>query len=157
MSDVATPPKDLYETLRSLAFCGGMNDDQIRVLASLARFVDFPSGTVIFSESDPATHCYLVLDGSVLLEICGPNKCTTILTIGPGELLGWSTTLGAPRLTATARCLEPPRVIELVGADLLAVCDANPALGYQLMKCIAQTLSGRLTATRLQLLDLYGG
>ncbi len=157
MSDVTTPSQDLFETLRSLTFCRGLSDDQVRSLLKLAKFEQFPSGTVIFNECDPATHCYLVISGSVFLEICGPDKCTTILTIGPGELLGWSTMLGAARLTATARCLEPTCVVEMVGAEVLALCDADPALGYQLMKCIAQALSGRLTATRLQLLDLFQG
>ena len=65
--------------------------------------------------------------------------------------------LGASRLTATARCQEATRAIELVGAEVIALCETDPAIGYQLMKCIAHTLSGRLTATRLQLLDLFRG
>ncbi len=157
MSDVAAPAQDLFQTLRSLAFFRGMSDAELGSLAKLAKLVEFPAGTVIFSECEPATHAYLIVTGSVLLEICGPDKCTTILTIGPGELLGWSTMLGASRLTATARCQEATRAIELVGAEVIALCETDPAIGYQLMKCIAHTLSGRLTATRLQLLDLFRG
>lgn len=155
MSNVPETKQDVFETLRSLAFFRGMNDSEIRSLASLAKPVEFSAGTVIFNESDVATHSYLIVEGSVLLEICGPDKCTTILTIGPGELLGWSTMLGAPRLTATARCLETTRAIEVVGSEVLALCEQDHGFGYQLMKCIARTLSGRLTATRLQLLDLF--
>lgn len=155
MSNDATTLQDLFLTLRSLAFFRSMSDAEIRSLATLAKQVEFPAGTVIFSECDAATHSYLIVKGSVFLEICGPDKCTTILTIGPGELLGWSTMLGAPRLTATARCLEATQAIELVGSEVIALCEKDTAFGYQLMKCIAQTLSGRLTATRLQLLDLF--
>jgi CRP-like cAMP-binding protein len=70
-------------------------------------------------------------------------------------LLGWTTILGGGRLTATARCQEATRAIELPGPELIALCEADPVVGYQLMKCVAQTLARRLTATRLQLLDLY--
>jgi CRP/FNR family cyclic AMP-dependent transcriptional regulator len=157
MSEIATSQTEILEALRSLAFLRGMPDDHLRSLTRLAKQVEFPAGTVIFNECEPATHCYVIVEGSVLMEICGTEKCTTILTVGPGELLGWSTILGASRLTVTARCLEPTRAIELLGADVTAECEADPILGYQLMKCVARTLSGRLTATRLQLLDLFRG
>ena len=155
MSQVANPSQDLFATLRSLDFLRDLKDEHIRNLMSIAEVVDFPAGTLIFSECDPAVHCYLILDGSVLLEICGPDECTKILTMGSGELLGWSPLLGAPRLTATARCQEPTQAVELIGTDVLKLCEADHDFGYELMKCVARTLSGRLTATRLQLLDLF--
>ena len=145
----------VWERLRSLAFLRTMSDDHLRSLADLARLVEFEEGTVVFSECGPATHCYLIESGSVLLEICGPDRCTTILTVGPGELLGWSAVLGNSRLTATARCQQPTVGFEFLGVDVLGLCDADPDLGYQLMRCLVRTLSGRLTATRLQLLDLF--
>ncbi len=145
----------VWMKLRSLAFLRSMSDDHLRSLASLARAVEFEEGTVVFSECGPATHCYLIASGSVLLEICGPDRCTTILTVGPGELLGWSAVLGNSRLTATARCQEPTQAFEFLGADVLTMCDANTDLGYHLMRCLVRTLSGRLTATRLQMLDLF--
>ena len=157
MSDVANPPQDLFQTLRSLDFLRKLKDEHIRDLMSIAKMVEFPAGTVIFSECDPASHCYLIVSGNVLLEICGPDRCTKILTMSSGELLGWSTLLGAPRLTATARAQESTQAIELLGADVLKLCEANHDFGYELMKCVARTLSGRLTATRLQLLDLFNG
>lgn len=155
MSNVAPPSNDRFTTLRSLSFLQGMDDEQIRLLSELANEAEFAEGTLIFSECQAATHCYLIVSGSVLLEICGPDRCTTILTIGPGELLGWSTLLGSARLTASARCLETTRSFEFDGTKLLALCDANPSFGYQLMRCVVRTLSGRLTATRLQMLDLF--
>jgi CRP-like cAMP-binding protein len=111
---------------------------------------------IIFSEGDPASHCYLILDGSVLLEICGPTGRTQILTVGEGELLGWSAVLGAGQLTATARATTATRAIVLGGQELSSLCEQSPEFGYQFMRCTAMALAKRLTATRLQLLDLYG-
>ncbi len=146
---------EVYARLRALELFKGMGEKEIRSLAELAEEVEFSAGTVIFTECEPATHCYLIVTGHVVLEICDPDKCSPISTVGPGELLGWTTVLGGGRLTATARCQEPTRAIELPGPELIALCESNPVVGYQLMKCVAQTLAGRLTATRLQLLDLY--
>lgn len=146
----------LHAALRELEFLRGVDEEHLQRLADLGEFVDFPEGTVIFNEGEPASHCYLIVDGSVLLEICGPGGCTRILTIGEGDILGWSSMLGKAELTAAARTISPTRAIELSGEKVLALCEQIPVLGYQLMRCTALALAKRLTATRLQLLDLYG-
>ena len=143
--------------MRELSFFRGLGDDQLRLLTDLATPVEFPSGTLIFSECEPATDFYVIISGCVFLEICGPQKCTTILTLGPGELLGWSTLLGSSHLTATARCQEATRAFVLAGPEVNAKVDLNPRLGHELMRCVAYSISQRLTATRLQLLDLFQG
>jgi CRP/FNR family cyclic AMP-dependent transcriptional regulator len=156
MSDENISDDELWETLRGLEFLRGVADEHVKELASLSKVVDFPEGTIVFSEGEPALHCYLIVDGSVLLEICGPAGCTPILTVGEGELLGWSPVLGAAQLTSTARTRTSTRAIQLSGRELLTLCEQIPEFGYQFMRCTALALAKRLTATRLQLLDLYG-
>jgi CRP-like cAMP-binding protein len=155
MNEENASEEERWEILRELGFLRGIGDDHVKSIASLGKVVDFPEGTVIFGECEPATHCYLIVDGSVLLEIGGPAGRKQILTVGKGELLGWSTLLGAAQLTATARTLTGTRAIELSGHHILDLCEQFPDFGYQFMRCTARALAKRLTATRLQLLDLY--
>ena len=42
------------------------------------------------------------------------------------------------------------------GACLRGKCEADPALGYELMRRFAAVMIDRLQHTRLRLLDLYG-
>ena len=42
------------------------------------------------------------------------------------------------------------------GACLRGKCEADPQLGYDLMKLFAAVIVERLQATRLRLLDVYG-
>jgi len=49
------------------------------------------------------------------------------------------------------------RAIAADGRQLLAICEQHPRFGYEFMKRAALALSRRLNATRLQLLDVYGG
>jgi CRP-like cAMP-binding protein len=156
MTQITKPRASISDSLRSFGFLQNLTDDQITSLGCISRVVEFAPGMVIFSENDPAIHGYLIVEGHVLVEICSPAQCHTVLTVGPGELLGWSALLGAPLLTASARALEATRAIELTGTDVGLLCERDPVLGYQLMKGIAQALSNRLTATRLQLLDMFG-
>ena len=151
-----TDPK-VVETLRSLQFLQEVPDELIEQLADISRVDEFPAGTVIFRQGDPARAIYLIVEGTVTLEICASAVgCKRILTVGPGELLGWSPVLEQERLTATARTLSPTRVVEINGPQAIAMCTHNPRLGYEFMKRAALALAKRLNATRLQLLNVYG-
>ncbi len=152
---MATP--DLLAQLRDVEFLQGFADDLLGKMAEMSRLVDFPSGAVIFREGEPATKVYLVTSGNVSIEICAPGVgCRRILTIGSGELLGWSPMLGQSQLTATARALADTSAIEINAGQLLTICEHNSRFGYELMVRAAGALSKRLNATRLQLVDVYG-
>ena len=117
----------------------------------------FEKDDVIFREGDVAEHIYLITQGNVSLEICAPSVgCRRILTVGKGELLGWSPVLEQPRLAATARTLSPTKAAKISGGQILALCEHNPRLGFEFMRRAALALAKRLNATRVQLLDVYG-
>lgn len=156
MSNKDTKGQKLYETLRGVAFLRGVSDEQVRDVAAIGRLVHVPKGEFLFREADPGVNCYLVIEGIISLEFCSPSAgCATILTIGEGELLSWSPLLGHEKLTASARTLTDVRMIELNAERLLELCKKNPEFGYKFMRCTSLALAKRLTATRLQLLDLY--
>jgi CRP-like cAMP-binding protein len=149
--------ENLLGILRDIRFLRGIDDEHLKQLAELGKFVEFPEGKIIFRECEPASCCFLIVDGSVSLEICGPGVgCRRILTVGEGELLGWSAVLEQPLLTATARTLTATRVIELSGRQVSTLCEFDPEFAYEFMRRTALTLVHRLTATRKQLLEKYG-
>jgi CRP-like cAMP-binding protein len=149
--------RPIVETLRQIAFLDGITDEQLEQIAAIAILEDFPAGHVIFREGGPATDVFLIADGSASLEICSPGTgCRRILTVSHGELLGWSPLLELARLTATARALTPATAIRIPAGPALALCEGDPRLGYELMRRTAMALAKRLSAARLQLLNLYG-
>lgn len=145
------------ETLRGIQFLRDLPDDLIVQLAGVAQVVELPADTVIFRQGEAASTLHLVIEGNISLEICAPGVgCKRILTIGPGELLGWSPLLEQGRLTATARTITEVRTVAFSGPQVLAICEQNPRFGYEFMKRAALALAKRLSATRLQLLDIFG-
>jgi CRP-like cAMP-binding protein len=145
------------DTLRGIQFLRDLSEELIEQLAGVARVVEFPAGTVIFRQGDVASTLYLVVEGNVSLEVCAPGVgCKRILTVGPGELLGWSPVLEQGRLTATARSISATQTVAFSGPQVLAICEQNPRFGYEFMKRAAMALGKRLNATRLQLLDVFG-
>jgi CRP/FNR family transcriptional regulator, cyclic AMP receptor protein len=148
---------NVADALRGIQFLRDSSDDLIDELASVAQVVEFSDGSVIFRQGDTASTMYLVVEGNVSLEICAPGVgCKRILTVGRGELLGWSPVLEQSRLTATARTLSGVQAIAFSGPQIIAICEQNPRFGYWFMKRAAMALAKRLNATRLQLLDVFG-
>ena len=147
----------LIETLSGIDFLDGFSEDDVEQLAKVAKVCDFDAYETVFPEGAVADSVYLVVSGKVSLEICAPSVgCKRILTVGAGEVLGWSGLLHESRLTATARALEPTRVVRLDSAQLLALCERDTRFGYELMRRAMAALATRLNATRMQLLDVYG-
>ena len=75
---------------------------------------------------------------------------------GDGDLLGLSPLVEQSRSSATARTVTETEVIQLNAGQILTLCEHNPAFGYEFMRRAAIALSHRLSATRLQLIDVYG-
>ena len=145
------------DMLRGVQFLRELSDDLMDQLVAVARTVEYPAETVIFRQGDAASTLHLIIDGNVSLELCAPGVgCKRILTIGPGELLGWSPVLEQGRLTATARTISEVRTVAFSGPQVLAICEQNSRFGYEFMKRAALALAKRLSATRLQLLDVFG-
>lgn len=148
---------ELNGILRNLHFLAGANDDWLQRLAETAVVQDYEAQQIIARQGDPAAAIYLVVSGQVSLEICGAGVgCKRIMTVGPGELLGWSAVLEPVQWTATARTSEATRVVRLEGTALMQLCEQDPYFGYHFMRRVALAISKRLSATRLQLLDVYG-
>ena len=80
----------------------------------------------------------------------------TILTVGPGEVFGWSSLFFERPKTASARTVEPTQALALDAVRLRELCDVDTRLGYLLTRRILDVVSERLKATRMQLLDIYG-
>ena len=60
------------------------------------------------------------------------------MTVGEGELLGWSPVLEQSQLTATARAFAPTSAIEINASQILAICEHDPRFGFELMRRAAR-------------------
>jgi len=148
--------QDLLPIIREIQFLHDLPDDYLEPLAAIASIQDYQAGAFAFREGQKETRFYLIIKGVVSLEFCTPGLgCKRLQTVGAGELLGWSPILGLTEVTATARVLEPTRLLVIDARQLAALCEHNPRFGYELMRRTALALSQRLSATRLQLLDVY--
>jgi CRP-like cAMP-binding protein len=149
--------RSLETVLADAPFLDGLGPDRIALLAGCAGNVHFGAGDTIFRQGDPADAFYVVRQGSVALEQFVPGRGPVVIeTIEAGEVLGWSWLFKPYRWHFDARALGVVRATGFDGACLRGKCEADPALGYELMGRFAQVLIERLQWTRLRLLDVYG-
>jgi CRP-like cAMP-binding protein len=149
-------PETIPETLQGLAFTQDLPSTQLDALAALAFEVTFPEDFTIFRETEAGELLYLIKEGHVALYVSVPGQGRkTILTLGPGQILGWSSLFPSGRKTASARTVTPVEAIAFNTAQLREAMDADKELGYALLWRIADVVASRLKATRLQLLDIF--
>jgi len=150
-------PRSLESLIADAPLFDGMAPEALALLAGCASNVRFAEGERLFTEGEPADRFYVLRHGSVALEMFVPARGTAVIeTIEAGEVLGWSWLFEPYRWHFDARALSLVRATAFDGACLRGKCDADPALGYDLMGRFAQVLIGRLQSTRLRLLDVYG-
>jgi len=145
----------LQGTVSDHSFLAGLAESDIQILTALSFQVHFQEEQIIFREGDPSSFFYLIQSGRIALEVLAPGHVLRIQTIGEGEELGWSSLLASVNKQFQARCLEPVTAFAFDGAQIVARCEDDPALGFRLLRRVLATVADRLRATRLQLLDVY--
>jgi CRP/FNR family transcriptional regulator, cyclic AMP receptor protein len=146
----------LVNTMGKTRFLQGVAEGDLANLADLGRLEEYNEGEVIFTEGDPVDSVYLVISGQVALDVQGSGVSPQLLlSVGPGESLGWSALMRRRQRVSTAKATARTRVIRFNGEQLLALCDSQPQFGYQIMRATAAALADRLHAMRLRFLDVY--
>jgi CRP-like cAMP-binding protein len=80
---------------------------------------------------------------------------TTILTVEPGDIVGWSAVVPPHLSTSTVVALVPTTLLLIDGPTLRSVLAGDPATAAPVYLTLLLALARRLTGTRLQLLDLF--
>ena len=147
----------MEEVLGSHPFFAGLDADAMRLIAGCASNVHFAEGEYIFEEGDASNQFWVIRRGRVAMQLQSPGQGAMVTdTMDEGEVLGWSWLVPPYRYFADARAVTSVSATALDGACLRGKCEADPELGYQLLKRVTSVMYQRLQSTRIRLLDLYG-
>ena len=128
--------------------------EYVEKLANLATEVEFAKDDVIFLEGDESGSLYLIVSGSVALELTRPGNTLVLQTLGPGDEFGWSSILPDMSKRFRARALGPVRVFAFNGEHLHRACEQDAGFGYALMRRLLKVVARRLEAARIQLVAM---
>ncbi len=135
----------------------GLDAEFLSLVAGCASNQAFPPGTRLAELGARVDKIFLVREGDVAMELATPGRGRVrIQTVGPGEVLGLSWLVPPYKWTSDAETVDRVRVIELDAECLRRKCEADPAIGYAVLKRFMSPLLDRLNEAQLQMLDVYG-
>ena len=147
---------DLGGVLAEHPFLSGLKPEHLALVAGCASNRRLDAGEYVAREGDQADEFYLLREGQLALEVFAPEfGARRILTLHEGDVVGWSWLLEPHVWKFDARAVTAIRMIAVDGKCLRGKCELDFELGYRFYQRVARLIEDRLTATRLQLLDLY--
>jgi CRP-like cAMP-binding protein len=113
---------------------GKLPEEDLRGIAAIVREELLPARAVVYRQGDPSDACYVVVQGSVEIQI-GPEgqEETTLAVIGRGQSFGEMALLdGGPR-AASVVTLEPTNLLAIPRDGWLALIEADPTLSARVL------------------------
>lgn len=147
----------LEPVLAAHPFLQGLDPRHLKIIGECASRVNFEAGRFLFREQDEAANFYLINHGLVAMEIYSARRGPiSIQTLEAGGAVGWLW-FGKPfHWHFDARAVQLTRAVALDVKALMARCEEDHQLGYELMKRYAHLVAVQFRVTILQLVDVYG-
>ena len=146
----------LEQALREHRFTSGLPDSGLAKLAAFAREEAFEQDQVILVAGMQSKDFYLLLSGSVSVEVCAPHYTVRIQALGAGEAFGWSSLLQHHDTLFQIRARERSTAIRLDGSLLYAACTEDAEFGLGLFRRLLELVAGRVKATEARLAEFCG-
>jgi CRP-like cAMP-binding protein len=147
----------LDKLLKKHPFFMDMEESSRKILCGCAKNERFDAGDMIVHEGEAADKFYLIRSGLISLEFHLPNKYPCILeTLHDGDVFGWSWIVPPFKWLYDIRAVELSRMISLEAKCLCKKIQKDHALGFDLYSKFIPVMAKRLSAARLQMIDMYG-
>jgi CRP-like cAMP-binding protein len=121
-------------------------------LRALGTAVRVPASQPLFRLGGVADSVFVIERGRVTLtlpmELRGRDQELALEERGAGQTVGWSGLIPPNRFTLTATALEDTDVLVLPRAALTSHFEANPDVGYLIMRNVACIVGQRLQVFR---------
>ena len=133
---------------------------QYDLLADICEEQRARLGDILVEENTPGSEMYVIARGAVevLVDptiVSGPSAKkrsaqVTIATLRDGQTFGEVALVDQGLRSASARCSEVDTTLLRIPRDkLLKLCDANPELGYRIMRNMAADLAFKIRSSDL--------
>jgi len=146
----------LRDDLRAHAFTRGLTEEQLGCLAAIAQEVTFEENDVVLVDGQRSTSFYLLISGSVVVELSTPRYVIAVQSLSAGSVFGWSSLLDRQDTLFQVRARERTTALEIGGARLKECCFCNTALGAEILHRILHVVAGRVKATELRFAEMCG-
>ena len=130
--------------LQNVELLSASRTEELSVLASIAEEIDYPLGSIIFEEGQPASALFVIISGSVELTRDGVQ----VMTLGESEAMGAWTMFEAEPLVMTATAAEDTLLLRVDREDFFDLLLDYPELGQGILKSLVRRLRKLVTTER---------
>ena len=155
------------ELFRCYPFFGGLNSDQLNILAKAANEMTVETEHVFFREGDQLDHFYLVREGVIGIVFEVPardvehklsdqfdrkliSKDVVVSAVGPGEVFGWSGLILPYQATAKAKAMSQAKLVAVDCQALREVFEKDCHFAQLMTQKVAKVMSRRLHDMRIE-------
>jgi CRP-like cAMP-binding protein len=139
---------DLLNVLRQAALFEGLSPQELESIAALCQSRSFGSGEIVTTQGEHGDELFVVAQGFVEVTLANPaggGEPRTVVQLGPGQIVGEMSLVDRGPRSATVRALTDGALLQALRREaFLDLCEANPHLGYRVMRNMAADLSFKL-------------
>jgi CRP-like cAMP-binding protein len=140
------PGPEPLELLSHVELFHGLDHDQMSAVRQLIEHQEFANGEVIFRQGSEGDHMYVIANGQVEIRIHDKDEQGyAAVYLGSGQVFGEMALIDdGPRSATVIAVEEDTQVYGFPIQAFNALCKRNTAIGYILMRNLAQDLSFKL-------------
>jgi CRP/FNR family cyclic AMP-dependent transcriptional regulator len=124
------------EALRNVGLFADCSTRELEGIARICTGVQVEDRTVLTKQGDPGRECFVIAEGSAVVEIEGAE----VATVGPGDCVGEMSFLDGGRRTATVIARGPMMLYVLTAAEFQALLDTSPSIPRKILTSLARRL-----------------
>ena len=146
--------QSITEYLSAHEFFSEFSDDVLKFLCECSSMREIKKGQILFLQGEHADKFYVVRSGLISIQmpaIMGPTL--EIQTVNEDQVLGWSWLISPYQWNFQTKAEDDSELLQFDGAAILAQCEQDPKLGFELVKKFAALMSVGLNAARLKMMD----
>ena len=150
--------KDEEQIMNAIKGCylfSSLSSKELSIIRASVHIRKYNVGESAFQQHQPGMGMYIIVNGKVSIEdervFVDPNtgkeknEAANTSTLEAGDFFGELALVeDESDRTATARIMEPSRLIGFFKPDLIQIINTRPSLGMKLTLKLAQIIAGRL-------------
>jgi len=146
----------LTHAVKEHNFLASLPAFQAEKLLALATEVQFKENELILTAHEQSRDFYLLLEGTVCVEVSTRAYSVCIQALGPGEAFGWTSLLNQHDTLFQVRARDNCRALKITASDLSAAFEADPVLAREVLRRALALAADRVAATEARLAELCG-
>lgn len=125
------------DELRAIPLFADLGEGGLERVAAASAEIECEPGQVLALPGDPGSGMYVVLDGTVSVEVRGGFHAE----LGPGNFFGEVALLVPSGRVARVRAASHARCLSIPREDALALLESEPSLTLKMLREVARRLS----------------